>query len=243
MGKRKHKVLIVDDEKMVSKSLGRILKKIGVEFVSCESGEQGLEHLAKADFPFSLIISDQRMPGMAGSELLKQAREKSPETIRFLISGYSDMDVLVNAINRGVVQKYIQKPWDIDDLVAKVKEGLIRFRNTFENERLVRLSKIQNKKLFHLSNDLDEKVNNHKKNVEELDQKISQIKAEVGEVNKGENAISSLSIDNFEKMLKQHNMLEKDSLNSLFNDTLCELFRQFSDIAQNNEFEMSLQVD
>lgn len=243
MGKRKHKVLIVDDEKMVSKSLGRILKKIGVEFVSCESGEQGLEHLTKADFPFSLIISDQRMPGMAGSELLKQAREKSPETIRFLISGYSDMDVLVNAINRGVVQKYIQKPWDIDDLVAKVKEGLIRFRNTFENERLVRLSKIQNKKLFHLSNDLDEKVNNHKKNVEELDQKISQIKAEVGEVNKGESAISSLSIDNFEKMLKQHNMLEKDSLNSLFNDTLCELFRQFSDIAQNNEFEMSLQVD
>jgi response regulator RpfG family c-di-GMP phosphodiesterase len=78
---------------MVGKSLGRILKKIGVDFVTCENGEQGLEELTNSEFPFSLLISDQRMPGMAGSELLVQAREESPETIRFLISGYSDMDV------------------------------------------------------------------------------------------------------------------------------------------------------
>jgi response regulator RpfG family c-di-GMP phosphodiesterase len=243
MGKRKHRVLIVDDEKMVSKSLGRILKKIGVEFVSCENGEQGLEQLTKAEFPFSLIISDQRMPGMAGTELLEQAREESPETIRFLISGYSDMDVLVNAINKGFVQKYIQKPWDIDDLVVKVKEGLIRFRNTFENEKLVRLSKKQNKKLYQLSHDLDKKVVNHKKNIEEIDKKIAQIKSEVGKARKDEHIKPHLSVDNVEKIFEQHNVLEKDKLNSLFHDTLRELFRQFSELAQKNGFEMPSQID
>ncbi|MCK5541951.1 MAG: response regulator [Desulfobacterales bacterium] len=238
MGKRKHRVLIVDDEKMVSKALGRILKKIGVDFVSCESGKQGLEELTKAEFPFSLLISDQRMPDMVGSELLEQAREESPETIRFLISGYSDTDVLVDAINKGFVQKFIQKPWDIDDLVDKVKEGLTQFRNTFENEKLVRITKKQSKKLYQLSNELNEKITKNKKNVEELDQKISQIKTEVGKVKIGENGESRLSVENFEKMFEQHDVLENDKLNSLYHDTLSELFRQFNDIAQKNGFEM-----
>ncbi|MCP3901356.1 MAG: response regulator [Desulfobacteraceae bacterium] len=243
MGKRKHKVLIVDDEKMVSKSLGRILEKMGVDFVSCENDEQGFEQLTKTDFPFSLVMLDQHISGMMGFKFLEQARETSPETIRFLISEYPDTDVLVNAINKGIVQKYIQKPWDIDDLVAKVKGGLIRFRSTLENEKLVRLSKVQVKKLFNLSNDLDEKVNNHKKNVEELDQKIVQLKTEIGKVKGDENATEPFLVETFEEMLKQYNMLEKGSLNSLFNDTLCELFRQFSAIAQNNEFEMPGQID
>ncbi len=243
MGKRKHKVLIVDDEKMVSKSLGRMLEKMGVDFVSCENDEQGFEQLTTTDFPFSLVMLDQHMPGMMGFKFLEQARETSPKTIRFLISEYPDTDVLVNAINKGVVQKYIQKPWDIDDLVVKVRDGLIRFRSTLENEKLVRLSKVQVKKLFHLSNDLDEKVKNHKKDVEELDQKIVQIKTELGEVKGDGNATTSFSVDTFEEMLKQHGMLEKGSLNTLFNETLCELFRQFSDIAQNNGFEMPNQID
>ncbi|MCD4741744.1 MAG: response regulator [Desulfobacteraceae bacterium] len=235
MGKRKHKVLIVDDEKMVSKSLGRIFKKIGVEFVSCENGDQGLVELTNAEFPFSLIISDQRMPGMVGSELLKQAREVSPETVRFLISGYSDMDVLVEAINKGYVQKYIQKPWDIDDLVAKVREGLVRFRNTFENERLVRLAKKQSKELYQLSNNLNKRVANHKKSIEVLDKKIGQIKTEDEQA---ETVKAPASVDGFEKMFEEQNILESGKLNSLFHDTLQELFKQFSAVAQKNGFEM-----
>lgn len=241
MGTRKHRVLIVDDEKMVSKALGRILKKIGVEYVSCESGEQGLEELKKAEFPFSLLISDQRMPGMVGSELLEQSREVSPETIRFLISGYSDMDILVNAINKGFIQKYIQKPWDIDDLVAKVRDGLIQFRNTFENEKLVRIAKKQSKKLFQLSNELNEKIANDKKNVEALDNKIAQIKTEVEKAKnrKNKNMENSISADDFEKIFEEHGVIDSTKFNSLLHDTLGEIFRQFSDVAQKNGFEMT----
>ena len=242
MEKRKHKVLIVDDEKKISSSLGRILKKNGIEFVACESGEEGLEELDKTDFPFSLIISDQRMPGMTGSEFLEQAKEMSPATIRFLISGYSDSDVLIDAINRGIIQKFIQKPWKIHDLVDTVKKSFIQFKNDFENEKLVRLARKQNKKLYQLNSALNDKAAIHKKKIEEFDRAIAQIKIDIEKKGEAKNIDEPLSIDYFEKLFKQHNKLESHKMTLLFQDTLCELFGRFSDIAKKNGFEMP-QID
>ena len=242
MQKRKHKVLIVDDEKEISNSLGRILKKNGIEFVACESGEAGLEELNKTDFPFSLIISDQRMPGMTGSEFLEQAKGMSPLTVRFLISGYSDSDVLIDAINKGIIQKFIQKPWKIHDLIDTVKKGFIQFKNTLENEKLVRLARKQNKKLYQLNHDLNNKAAIHKKEIEEFDRAITQVKTEIERKERDGNIEEPLSVDFFEKLFKQHNILESHKMTLLFQDTLCELFEQFSDIAKKNGFEMP-QID
>ena len=239
MQKRKHKVLIVDDEKKISSSLGRILKKNGIEFVCCESGEAGLEELGKADSLFSLIISDQRMPGMSGSEFLEQAKKMAPATVRILISAYSDDDVLIDAINRGIIQKFIPKPWKIDNLVAIVKKGFMRFKNAFENENLVRLAKEQNKKLYQLDSNLNERAINHKKKIEALDQVIVKMRAEVEKRKKIENIKEPVSAGYFEELFKKHNITENDRLNSLLQDTLYELFGQFQGIAKKNSFEIS----
>ena len=238
MKKRKHKVLIVDDEKQISSSLGRVLKKNGIEFVCCESGEEGLKELSSTAFPFSLIISDQRMPGMTGSEFLEKAKEMTPSTVRFLISGYSDNDVLIDAINRGIIQKFIHKPWDITDLVNTVKKGFKRFNNAYENERLVKVTRKQNKKLYQLDCDLNDKVKKHKQKLEKLDQKIILLKKDVGKRTNIGDINGSFSPDYIEKWFEKNGFLEKSKFNSIFQDTLYELFDQFNNIAQKNGFEM-----
>ncbi|MCK5099877.1 MAG: response regulator, partial [Desulfobacteraceae bacterium] len=146
-----HTVLVVDDEEQVGKSLGRFLKSIGVKYVYMESGKLGLERMQAASKPFSLIISDQRMPGMTGAEFLEKAKAISPDTIRFLLTGYSEMDAITEAVNKGSIHKYISKPWDNKDFAEKIKSGLNQFELAMENDRLFKLAKDQNSKLYQLN--------------------------------------------------------------------------------------------
>ncbi|MCK5100475.1 MAG: response regulator, partial [Desulfobacteraceae bacterium] len=203
MERRKPKVLIVDDEKEISSALGRIFKKNKIEFVSCESGEAGIKELAETEFPFSLIISDQRMPGMTGAEFLEQAKEMSPATVRFLISGYSDSDVLINAINKGVVQKFIQKPWKMSSLVDAVKKSFMQYKNSFGNEKLVRLARDRNRKMYQLNHTLNKKIAGHKKTIEEFDRKIAEVKIEIGKIAREVDTEEPLTVEYFEKLFKQ----------------------------------------
>ncbi len=242
MEKRKHKVLIVDDEKALSQAIGPVMEKIGVEYLICENSDHGLEILTKSSFPFSLAISVLHSSGGAGLRFLGQVKEKSPKTIRFLISDTLNMEQFVKAVNKGIVQQYVQKPWEISDIAAKVKEGVVRFRHAFENEKLVQHTIKQNKKLYLLSNVLDEKVSGHIQKMERLDRETAEIRARLAEVkaeiNKGEHIKAGPQSEYFEKFLKNHDLLEKSKFNNLFNDTIRKLFREFSTIAQKSGFEL-----
>jgi response regulator RpfG family c-di-GMP phosphodiesterase len=230
MNKHKHNVLIVDDEKQISTALGRIFKKNDIDFFCCTSGEAGIKKLNNTESPFSLILSDQRMPGMTGIDFLEKAKKISPATIRVLISGYSDNDVLIDAINKGIIQKFIQKPWEINDLINVVKKGFQRFNNAFENERFVRLAKKQNKKLYQLDYNLNERVKKYKQKIVELDRKIEGLKNKVGKQNDSEKC--------FEEWIKQHNMLDSNNLKVLLKGNLDTLFEKFKEIAGENDFTM-----
>jgi len=85
----------------------------------------------------SLIISDQRMPGMTGVQLLEKSLEIRPAAIKILLTGYTDVQALIDAINEGKVYRYISKPWDADDLRLTVKRALETFELTENNERLL----------------------------------------------------------------------------------------------------------
>ena len=104
----RHKILIVDDEENVLISLKRIFRKENYEIYTANSGFQGIELLEKHDF--SLILSDFKMPELNGIEFLKLASEKSPDTIRIILTGYADVDVVISAINEGNIYKFIEKP-------------------------------------------------------------------------------------------------------------------------------------
>jgi len=105
-----NKILCVDDEANILKVLTRLLGAHGYEVLTAFSGNEALDILAKQ--PVDVIVSDQRMPGMTGWELFRITRDKYPQAVRIMMSGYADFDSLVNAVNEGEIFRFISKPWD-----------------------------------------------------------------------------------------------------------------------------------
>lgn len=135
-----YKILFVDDETANLRLLARLFRN-SYEVLAASSGSEALELLAIHDV--ALIISDQRMPSMTGMEFLKQAAEMRPQTVRIMLTGYTDASALVDAINSGVVYKYITKPWVNEELILTVKRSLQHYETTkaqrqlqHQNERL-----------------------------------------------------------------------------------------------------------
>lgn len=114
-------LLLVDDEPSILSSLKRLLRREGYEILTAASGAEALDILAT--HPVDVIVSDHRMPGMSGVELLSAVRELYPDTRRIILSGYADTSTLADAINRGAVWKYICKPWDDAVLKAEINHA------------------------------------------------------------------------------------------------------------------------
>jgi response regulator RpfG family c-di-GMP phosphodiesterase len=166
--KYNHKIFVIDDEQGILKAVKRLLRKLPCKVEITDSTSQGLEILKKEKPPFSLIISDQRMPGMKGSAFLEKAKAISPHSVRFLITGYTDMDALVDAINKGGIHRFIAKPWEDADFIKIIIEGLKQYELILENKRLMALVAKQNKQLGNINKQLEEKV---KERTIELSQK------------------------------------------------------------------------
>ena len=115
-------VLCVDDELDIIHAIKRLLRKQNYNLLFASSGEKALEIMQQNDV--HLIISDMRMPAMSGAELLEKVATSYPNSYRILLSGYADMESTVSAINKGKTLKYIQKPWDNDELISSIEEGL-----------------------------------------------------------------------------------------------------------------------
>lgn len=129
----KHPILIVDDEPDVLFSLKGLLRH-DFELHTAESGEQALEILR--DHPVHVIMTDQRMPGMTGVELMNHARVRYPDAIRMVFTGYADIKAVVEAINTGGLYRYITKPWDPDELIEVLHSAANRFEQDAAREKL-----------------------------------------------------------------------------------------------------------
>jgi len=116
-------ILVVDDEPVVLALLGEQLKSIGRSHVVASSPEIACNHLENSETPFSCVISDFSMTGMNGLELLKQAKSLQPDAHRILISGLADLEMAVNAINSGILFRFMLKPTRIDELTRIVKDA------------------------------------------------------------------------------------------------------------------------
>jgi len=166
----KHKILLVDDDSGILKALTRLLKSLEVEIAASDSGAAALEKLR--DFKPSVIISDQRMPQMTGTEFLRRSREVSPNSIRILLTGYSDIAATIEAINSGAVKYYINKPWNDDELVLKIKDCFGIYELTAENRRLTELTAEQNRRLTALNESLEQKVAEQTEEIRDQNEKL-----------------------------------------------------------------------
>ena len=232
-GKYDHTALIVDDEEKIGRSLGRIMKGIGVKYVYMESGPEALKRIKSAETPFSLILSDQRMPEMEGAVFLEQAREIAPDTIRFLITGYADVDAVTDAVNKGAIHRYIGKPWDNRELAETVKTGLKQFEMIMENHKLFDLAKEQNTKLYTVNKELQKSAAVHKKAIVEKDRQIEELNKRLEKGFENRNYIKEM-----EALLQEKNMLTSEKINSLYAAIIAELHEEFQEIATRNGFEM-----
>ncbi|KPJ60981.1 MAG: hypothetical protein AMS15_06160 [Planctomycetes bacterium DG_23] len=154
---KKDTILIVDDEPNVLKAVARLLRSDKYEIFTAASGAGALD-LMEAH-PASLIISDQRMPGMSGVELLQDIRKRYPDTIRIILTGSTGIEHAVGAINRGEVYRYILKPWHDEDFRLTVQRALERYHILEQNKRLTKEIERQNRALKEVNAHLEERVN------------------------------------------------------------------------------------
>lgn len=127
MDTRKSRVLCVDDEPNILRSLKWLLQR-QFDVTLAPGGEQALALLADGDF--DVVVSDQRMPGMSGAELLREVRRRSPRSMRILLTGYSDIQAILRSVNEGEVFRYIHKPWDVNELPEVIAQAARIARTT-----------------------------------------------------------------------------------------------------------------
>ena len=114
-------VLIVDDEQHVLNAINRTLRHDYNVILSLD-GKSALQVLREQEI--STILADQRMPGMSGSEFFQKANSIQPDTTRVLITGYSDIEAVIQAVNEGQIFYYIEKPWEPEDLKLVIKRAV-----------------------------------------------------------------------------------------------------------------------
>ena len=131
---RRHTLLIVDDEPDVLESLRHLFHR-RYRVVTAENGREGLAKLGAEDV--HVILSDQRMPGMTGDQFLKAAREARPDAIRLLFTGYAEIQTVISAVNQGGIFRYINKPWDSEELEGVVAQAASQYDILAERRRLV----------------------------------------------------------------------------------------------------------
>lgn len=115
-------LLIVDDEPRIFQALRRTLHREGLQLMQASSGEEALEILSR--FPADIVMADENMPGMTGTQLLGLVRQRWPDTIRMLLTGTAKLDVVVRAVNQGHISRFFTKPCDDAELIVAIRELL-----------------------------------------------------------------------------------------------------------------------
>ena len=182
----RQKVLCVDDEKNILASLVRLFRKSPFDVLTANSGLEALDVLSRERI--DLVISDMRMPHMDGAELLARVAERWPQTIRILLTGYSDMEATVTAINKGKIYRYLSKPWDETDLKMTVQRGLESVQLEQERLRLIKVTVEQNEELKSLNSSLEEKVEGRTRQLQRAYRDTISVFSQIAELREGTTA-------------------------------------------------------
>lgn len=160
-----HTVLFVDDEVNILKAIQRLLRHEDMNVVTASRPQEALELLDKTGA--QVVVSDQRMPDMSGVDLLASIRERHPDMIRMMLTGYTEMNIAVEAINRGEIYRLITKPWNDEELKATLRQAFDHHDLKNEIKRLNQVTREQNFKLQDMNRNLEGKVRERTKQLAE----------------------------------------------------------------------------
>jgi signal transduction histidine kinase len=151
MDKRRHTLLVVDDEADVVRSVHDLLR-LDYRVMGATSGRAGFDQLSRQ--PVHIVMADQRMPEMSGVEFLAQVRRDHPACVRLLFTGYADIKAVIDSINLGHVYRYIAKPWDPDELQAIIRQAATHYDLVTERAHLLKEVQAKNAALEKANADL-----------------------------------------------------------------------------------------
>ena len=145
-------LLVVDDEPNILSALKRVFRRENWQVLTAGNAHEGFEQMATHEV--GVLISDQRMPGMSGTEFLHRIKEMYPDTVRILLTGYADFTTVIDAVNQGDLYKVLSKPMDSDVLRDVTREAFRRYEIFAENHRLVRrLEELEGMQAMNLDTD------------------------------------------------------------------------------------------
>ena len=141
-----YRIMLVDDEQNILNSLKRILtRKTDWEIETYADVNQALKRATVSNF--DLFLSDYRMPAMDGVKFLSQVKQLQPEAMRLILSGYTDLEALLGAINEAEIYRFISKPWEEYDLISAIEKALAYRDVLVENRRLADQTRAQQQEL------------------------------------------------------------------------------------------------
>lgn len=164
MDEYKQTILCVDDNENILHSLKRVLRKEGYRFLTATSGAEGLKILKENEV--HLLISDYRMPGMSGTEFLGKAKEEYPDVLRVILTGYTEVDSITDAINEGHIYKFFLKPWNDENLKLEIKKALEQHDLIQANKKLHEKVLEKNKELTRINENLESLVQERTEDLE-----------------------------------------------------------------------------
>ncbi|GEM_PF-263186 len=136
MKTNEHKILIVDDEQEFLNLINEILSDEGYQVVTSVNGEEALNKIAE-EGPFSLIISDYKMPIIKGTDFLETAKKLNPNTPRIIVTAYQNAEMMEESINKAEVFHFLSKPINIDNTLSIIKSGINRYEDTVKKEETI----------------------------------------------------------------------------------------------------------
>jgi response regulator RpfG family c-di-GMP phosphodiesterase len=151
-----NRILVVDDEEVVLSALRETLRRHNYDVVATSDPAAALAALR--DGAFAVVIADQRMPFMSGLELLDQARQIQPQATRILMAGVVSLDIVIDAINKGEIYRFIVKPWLREELLVTIKNAVQRCELVQQNLHLQTATLSMNEQLVELNQSLEEQV-------------------------------------------------------------------------------------
>ena len=130
-----NRILLVDDESNVLSALKRSLFDELLDINTASSAEEALEIMEKVHY--KVVVSDERMLGMQGSEFLAQVRANHPDTVRIMLTGHATLEAAMKAVNEGEIYRFFSKPWDDQNLKFAIRSAIEKYDLEAENRRLL----------------------------------------------------------------------------------------------------------
>ncbi|MGJ8697821.1 MAG: response regulator [Verrucomicrobiaceae bacterium] len=147
---QQHAILFIDDEVQSQKYFSQIFSKIFKVYVASD-GEEGLKLFEEHQDTIGVVVSDQRMPGMSGSEVLAAIAQQKPDAVKILSTAYSDLDAAIDAVNEGGIYRYVTKPWDLAELEVTLRRAMDFYQLKEQNRSLAQMKISGLEQMYHQS--------------------------------------------------------------------------------------------